>query len=335
MVRVAINGFGRIGRMVLKAGITNPFREMGESEIEFVAINDLTDTKTLTHLFKYDSVHGAFKGNILHGHNEIIINNKHIKVFSEKDPEKLPWGDLRIDVVIESTGLFRKKEDAKKHLRAGAKKVLITAPGKGVDFSFVKGVNEHLYNREIHHIVDNASCTTNCLAPIVKVLNDNFGIEKGFMTTVHAYTADQKLIDAPHKDLRRGRSAAINIVPTTTGATIAVERIIPELKGKLGGMAMRVPVANGSITDFVAILNKEVSVEEINSLFRNVSEQHLKGVLEYSKEPLVSTDIIGNSNSCIFDSLSTQVNGLLIKVIGWYDNEWGYSSRIIEILKIL
>ncbi|MBU1201752.1 MAG: type I glyceraldehyde-3-phosphate dehydrogenase [Nanoarchaeota archaeon] len=328
MVRVAINGFGRIGRMVLKAGIDC-------SNIEFVAINDLTDTKTLAHLFKRDSVQGMFKGSISYTDKSLVINNKEILVFSEKNPESLPWKNLNVDIVVESTGFFTKKDDAVKHLNAGAKKVLITAPGKGVDFSFVKGVNEHLYKKEKHHIVDNASCTTNCLAPMVKVLNDNFGVESGFMTTVHAYTADQRLIDAPHKDLRRARSAAINIVPTTTGAAIAVGKVIPELAGKLDGMALRVPVADGSITDFVGILKKEVSIEQVNQLFKSVSEHELRGVLEYSEEPLVSTDIVGNSHSCIFDSQLTKVSGRLVKVVGWYDNEWGYSNRIIDIIKLL
>jgi glyceraldehyde 3-phosphate dehydrogenase len=334
-MKIAINGFGRIGRMVLKAGLNNPFHEMDKSGLEFVAINDLTDTKTLAHLLKFDSVHGKFKGEITHTQNSIIINGTEIRVFSEKNPENLPWKDLGVDIVVEATGIFRKKEDAEKHLRAGAKKVLISAPGKGVDFSFVMGVNEHEYNKDTHHIVDNASCTTNCLAPMVKVLNDNYGVEKGFMTTVHAYTADQRLIDAPHKDLRRARSAAINIVPTTTGAAIAVGKVIPELHSKLDGMAMRVPVPDGSITDFVATLKQDVSSEEVKRLFKNVSQSHLKGIMEYSEDPLVSSDIVGNPHSCIFDAESLKVNGNLVKVVGWYDNEWGYSNRIIDVLKRL
>lgn len=335
MVRVAINGFGRIGRMVLRAWMTHPFHEMGEEQLEFVAVNDLTDTKTLAHLFKYDSVHGIFKGSIEYTEHSIIIDGKEIKVFAERDPENLPWNELNIDIVVESTGFFRKKEDAEKHIRAGAKKVLISAPGKGTDFSIVLGVNEHEYDKEKHHVIDNASCTTNCLAPMVKVLNDNYGIESGFMTTVHGYTADQRIVDAPHKDLRRSRSAAINIVPTTTGAASAVGKVIPSLAGKLDGMAMRVPVPDGSITDFVAILKEEVCVEEINMLFKNVAEHHMKGILEYSDEPLVSTDIIGNKHSCILDALSTKVNGRLVKIVGWYDNEWGYSNRIVDVLRIL
>ncbi|MBC8494955.1 type I glyceraldehyde-3-phosphate dehydrogenase [archaeon] len=335
MVRVAINGFGRIGRMVLRAWMTHPFHEMGEEQLEFVAVNDLTDTKTLAHLFKYDSVHGIFKGSVEHTEHSIIIDGKEIKVFAERDPENLPWNELNIHIVVESTGFFRKKEDAEKHIRAGAKKVLISAPGKGTDFSIVLGVNEHEYDKEKHHVIDNASCTTNCLAPMVKVLNDNYGIESGFMTTVHGYTADQRIVDAPHKDLRRSRSAAINIVPTTTGAASAVGKVIPSLAGKLDGMAMRVPVPDGSITDFVAILKEKVCVEEINMLFKNVAEHHMKGVLEYSNEPLVSTDIIGNKHSCILDALSTKVNGRLVKIVGWYDNEWGYSNRVVDVLRIL
>ncbi|MFC2134642.1 type I glyceraldehyde-3-phosphate dehydrogenase [Bacteroidota bacterium] len=330
MVRVAINGFGRIGRMVLKAGLLSNF-----SGLEFVAVNDLTDTKTLAHLLKYDSVHGKFNKKIEHTENSIVIDGKEIKVFSERDPEKLPWKKLKVDVVVESTGFFRKKEDAMKHVKAGAKKVIISAPGKETDFSVVMGVNEHHYNEKEHVIIDNVSCTTNCLAPMVKVLNDNFGIEHGFMTTVHAYTSDQRLIDAPHSDLRRARSAAVNIVPTTTGAAVAVGKVIPELNGCLDGMAMRVPVADGSITDFVAVLKKEVTVEQINDLFKQVSEHHLKGILEYSEEPLVSTDIIGNSHSCIFDAGSTKVIGKMVKVVGWYDNEWGYSNRVIDVIRML
>lgn len=336
MVRIAINGFGRIGRMVLKAAFVNPFHELDNSNVEFVAVNDLMDTKTLAHLFKYDTVHGTYKGKVEHTDHSLIIDSREIKVFSEKDPETLPWKDLGVDVVVESTGFFRKREGAEKHLIAGAKKVLITAPGKDVDFSMVLGVNEHNYDKENHHIIDNASCTTNCLAPMAKVLNDNFGIEKGFMTTVHAYTGDQNLVDGPHpKDMRRARSAAANIVPTSTGAAIAVGKVIPELNGKLDGMAMRVPIPDGSITDLTAVLEKEVSAEEVNELFRNVAGSHLKNILEYSEEPLVSSDIIGNPNSCIFDAESTKTNGKLVKIVGWYDNEWGYSNRVVDVLKIL
>jgi glyceraldehyde 3-phosphate dehydrogenase len=328
MVRVAINGFGRIGRMVFRAG----FNKEG---IEFVAFNDLTDTKTLAHLLKYDSVHGKFDGEVSYDDKNLIVNGKPIRVFAERDPENLPWKDLNIDVVVESTGFFRKRDLAMKHINAGAKKVLISAPSPDADFDIVLGVNEHLYDKEKHHIISNASCTTNCLAPIVKVLNDNFGVEKGFMTTVHAFTGDQRMVDAPHKDLRRARAGAVNITPTTTGAAVAVTKVIPELHGKLDGMAMRVPVPDGSITDFVAILKREVTVDEVNELFKNVSQHHLKGILEYVEDPIVSTDIIGNPHSSIFDSLSTKVMGNMVKVVSWYDNEWGYSNRMIDVIRLL
>ena len=333
MIKVAINGFGRIGRMVLKAGLN-------DSDIEFVAINDLTDNGTLAHLFKYDSVHGKFKGTVEATANSLTINGKEIKAFAEKDPENLPWKDLDIDIVVESTGFFRTNAKAEKHLKAGAKKVLISAPAKTEEScdiklnTLVKGVNEENYDGET--IVSNASCTTNCLAPMVKVLNDNFKIKTGFMTTIHAYTSDQRLLDAPHKDMRRARNAATNIVPTTTGAAIAVTKVIPELKGKLDGMAIRVPVPDGSVTDFVCEIEKETTVEDINKLFKSVSKNELKDILEYSDEPLVSSDIIGNPHSVIFDSMSTKViNGKFIKILGWYDNEWGYSSRMIDIIKII
>jgi len=329
MVRVAINGFGRIGRQVLQAGINDP-------DIEWIAVNDLTDTKTLAHLLKYDSVHGKSKYPVEARPDGIVINGKFIKVLSEKDPEKLPWKDLNIDIVVESTGFFTEREGAEKHLKAGAKKVLISAPAKGVDITIVKGVNEHTYNKNKHHIISNASCTTNCLAPMVKVLNDNFGIVHGFMTTAHAYTADQRLVDAPHKDLRRARTAAVSIVPTTTGAAKTVGEVIPEMKGKLDGMALRVPVPDGSVTDFVCTLKKTTTIEEINSLFKSVSEHHLKGVVEYCEDPIVSADIIHNSHSVVFDSLSTMViDGTFIKVVGWYDNEWGYSCRMVDVIKLL
>ena len=329
MVKVAINGFGRIGRQVLQAGISDP-------DIEWVAINDLTDTKTLAHLLKYDSVHKKSQYSVESTPDGIVVAGKFIKVFAEKDPEKLPWKDLSVDVVVESTGFFTEREGAEKHLKAGAKKVLISAPAKNPDITLVKGVNEHSYDKNKHNIISNASCTTNCLAPMVKVLNDNFGIIHGFMTTVHAYTADQRLVDAPHKDLRRARSAALSIIPTTTGAAKAVTEVIPELKGKLDGLALRVPVPDGSITDFVCELKKSVTIEEINQLFKNVSQHHLKDVLEYSEEPLVSADIIHNNHSVVFDSMSTMViDGRFVKIIGWYDNEWGYSCRMVDIIKIL
>jgi glyceraldehyde 3-phosphate dehydrogenase len=329
MVRVAINGFGRIGRMVYQAGFNDP-------DIEWVAINDLTDTKTLAHLLKYDSVHRRFPADVTYDDKNIIVNGKYIRVLAEKDPEKLPWADMRIDVVVESTGFFTERDGAMKHIKAGAKKVLISAPAKGVDITIVKGVNEHLYNKDKHVIISNASCTTNCLAPIVKVLNDNFGVVHGFMNTTHAYTADQRLVDAPHKDLRRARSAALSIVPTTTGAAKTVGEVIPELKGKLDGISLRVPVPDGSIVDFVCEVKRDTTIEEINSLFKNVAGSHLRGVLEYSEEPLVSADIIHNPHSCIFDALSTNIiEKRFVRVIGWYDNEWGYSCRMIDIIKIL
>lgn len=330
MVKVAINGFGRIGRMVFRAAY-----EQGFNGLDIVAVNDLTDTKTLAHLLKYDSVHGRFKGDVHFDDHSIYVNGKQIKVFAEKDPVNLPWSNLGVDVVAECTGLFRTKETAGKHLQAGAKKVLISAPAKDADLDIVLGVNDSKYNKNEHHIISNASCTTNCLAPVVKVLNDNFGLERGFMTTVHAFTADQRMVDAPHKDLRRARTAAVNITPTTTGAAVAVTKVIPELNGKLDGMAMRVPVADGSLTDFVAVLKKEVSVEEINNLFKNVSQYHLKGILEYTEDPIVSTDIIGNPNSSIFDALSTKVNGTLVKIVAWYDNEMGYSHRMVDVIRKL
>ncbi|GIU69432.1 MAG: glyceraldehyde-3-phosphate dehydrogenase [Candidatus Woesearchaeota archaeon] len=329
MIRVAINGFGRIGRQVLQAGINDP-------NIEWVAINDLTDTKTLAHLLKYDSVHGISKYSVEATNDGIIVAGKFIKVLTEKDPEKLPWKELNIDVAVESTGLFTDRTGAIKHINAGAKKVLISAPAKNPDITIVKGVNEHLYDKNKHHIISNASCTTNCLAPIVKVLNDNFGIVHGFMTTVHAYTADQRLVDAPHKDLRRARSAAVSTVPTTTGAAKTVAEVVPELKGKLDGIALRVPVPDGSITDFVCEVKKDVTIEEINTLFRNVSQYHLKGIIQYSEEPLVSADIIHNSHSAIFDSeLTMVIDKRFVKVIAWYDNEWGYSNRMIDVIKII
>lgn len=326
MIKVAINGFGRIGRMVLRAG--------QNQNIEFVAVNDLTDTKTLAHLLKYDSTHGKLQQKITHDENNIYIDGKQIKVYKEKNPENLPWKELQIDVVIESTGLFLTKEKASQHIKAGAKKVILSAPAKDTDIlTIVKGVNEHLYQGET--IISNASCTTNCLAPLVKVLDDNFGVEKGFMTTVHAYTADQRLVDGPHSDLRRARSAATNIVPTTTGAAKAVGLVMPNLKGKLDGMALRVPVQDGSITDFNVILKKETTTQEINNLFKEVAKHHLKGVLEYCDEPIVSQDIVGNPASSIFDAQSTMAQGNLVKVVSWYDNEWGYSNRLIDLIKIV
>ncbi|HII88512.1 TPA: type I glyceraldehyde-3-phosphate dehydrogenase, partial [Candidatus Woesearchaeota archaeon] len=315
-IKVAINGFGRIGRLVLRAGIN-------EKELDFVAINDLTESKTLAYLFTHDSVHGHFEGSVQVATDSITIDGKKIKVLSEKDPSKLPWKDLGVDVVIESSGIFTDREGATKHILAGAKKVLISAPGKNMDITIVQGVNEKLYDKNKHHIISNASCTTNCLAPVVKVLNDNFGLEHGFMCTIHAYTADQRLVDAPHKDLRRARTAATSIVPTTTGAAKSVGEVIPELKGKLDGVSMRVPIPDGSITYFTANLKKDATIDEINKLFKSVAENEMKNVLEYSEDELVSADIIGNSHSSIFDSKLTKViDGKLVQVVSWYDNEW-------------
>ncbi len=328
MVRVAINGFGRIGRLVLRAGIN-------DKKIQFVAVNDLTDTETLAHLIEFDSVHGRFQGKVKAQGNNLIINGKKISVFSEKDPKQLPWKELKIDVVIESTGIFRTKDLAEQHLIAGAKKVIISAPCKGEKpiKTIVVGVNDNSYNKKKDDIISTASCTTNCLTPVAKVLNDKFGIARGFLTTVHAYTADQRIVDAPHKDQRRARAAAINIVPTTTGATQATAEVIPSLKGKMDGLAMRVPIPNGSLVDFVAVLKKKANVKQINNAMKSAAKGKLKGILEYSEEPLVSTDIIGNPASSIFDSQLTQVVGNMVKVVAWYDNEWGYSCRMVDMIK--
>ncbi|MBD3304428.1 type I glyceraldehyde-3-phosphate dehydrogenase [Candidatus Woesearchaeota archaeon] len=328
MANYAINGFGRIGRQVFQIAV--------QQKLNIVAINDLTDTKTLAHLLKYDSVYGKYPGKVSYDQDHLIINNKKIKVYAEKDPAKLPWKRLKVDVVAECTGAFTDRQGAGKHLKAGAKKVLISAPAKQPDVTVVLGVNFDKYNKKKHKIISNASCTTNCIAPIVKVLNDAFGIESGFMTTVHAYTASQKLVDGPHKkDIRRGRAAAVNIVPTTTGATKAVTETIPELDKKLDGMAIRVPVVCGSICQFSAVLKKNATAEQVNSAFKKAA-QKIKGILEYSEEPLVSTDIIQNPHSCIFDSLSTQTVGKKqVNVCGWYDNEWGYSARMVDLMKKL
>ncbi len=329
MVKVAINGFGRIGRMVFRAMLNDP-------QIDVVAINDLTNTKTLAYLLKYDSVHGKLNATIKATDNSLIINSKEIKVFAQKDPLQLPWRQLDIDVVVESTGFFTKRADASKHLQAGAKKILISAPSADADITIVKGVNEQMYDKNKHHIVNNASCTTNCLAPIVKVLEDNFGVVHGFMTTVHSYTADQHLVDAPHSDLRRARSAAVSLVPTSTGAAKAVAEVIPQLKGKLDGLAVRAPTPDGSFTDFVCTLKKPVTKEQVNWLFSEVSKYHLKGIIEYTDEAIVSVDIIGNPNSCIFDSSLTHViDGVFLKIGAWYDNEWGYSNRMVDVIKVM
>lgn len=325
-VKVGINGFGRIGR--------NVFRVMVErKDIEIVSINDLTDSKSLAHLLKYDTVHGRFKGTVEAKDGALIVNGKEIKLTAEKDPTKLPWGKLNVDIVLESTGIFTSREACAKHLEAGAKKVLLSAPAKDkVDATIVLGVNTNCLKAE-HKIISNASCTTNCLAPISKVLNDNFIIEKGFMTTVHAYTNDQSVADFIHSDLRRARAAAANIIPTSTGAAKAIGEVIPELKGKLDGMAMRVPVPNGSITDLVVSVKKDTTVEEVNAAMKKAAEGEMKGILEYCEDPIVSSDIIDNPHSSIVDSDSTKViQGNLVKVVSWYDNEWGYSNRVVDLI---
>jgi glyceraldehyde 3-phosphate dehydrogenase len=327
-IKVGINGFGRIGRNVFRAGLK-------DKEIDFVAVNDITDAETLAHLLKYDSIYGILPGVKAEG-DTIFVQERSLKVLKEKDPSNLPWRKLGVDIVIESTGIFIDKEGATKHLTAGAKKVIISAPAKNEDITIVMGVNEDKYLPEKHRIISNASCTTNCLAPVAKVLNDFFGIEKGTMTTIHSYTADQRLMDSPHKDLRRARAAALSIIPTKTGATQAVSLVIPELKGKLNGMAFRVPTPNVSVVDLAVLLKRKVSVEEINQAFKEASQGDLKGILDYTEEPLVSKDFNGNSNSSIVDGLSTMViDDNLAKIIAWYDNEWGYSCRIIDLLKYI
>ncbi len=324
-VKVGINGFGRIGRLVFRRCL-----ELGG--FDFVGINDLTDAKTLAHLLKYDSVHGKFKGEIKVEGNDIIVNGDRITISAERDPANLQWKKLGTDIVIEATGIFRTKEACMKHIDAGAKKVILTVPSKGdVDATVVLGVNDDVIKGD-EKVISNASCTTNCLAPMVKVLNDVFGIEKGFMTTVHSYTNDQRLLDLPHSDLRRARSAALSIIPTTTGAAKAVTKVIPELKGRLDGYSLRVPTPDGSITDFVVVLKKEVTAEDVNAAVKKAAEGKMKGILEYTEDPIVSADIVGNSASCVFDSLSTMVLGNLVKVVGWYDNEWGYSCRVVDLL---
>ncbi len=326
-IKVAINGFGRIGRLVFK-------RMMQDGEIEVVALNDLTDNKTLAHLLKYDTIHGRYPGSVTAREDGIEVDGFFIKIFEERDPANLPWKELNVDYVIESTGVFRKREQIAKHLEAGAKKVVLTVPAKDeIDATIVLGVNEETLKPE-HQIVSNASCTTNCLAPVAKVLNDAFGIDHGLMTTVHSYTNDQKVLDLPHSDLRRARAAAANIIPTTTGAAIAVGKVIPELNGKLDGMALRVPTFDGSLVDLVAVLKKDVTREEVNEAVRKAAEGQMKGILEYTEDPIVSSDIIDNFHSSIFDALSTMViENRTVKIISWYDNEWGYSCRVVDLLK--
>lgn len=329
-IKVGINGFGRIGRNSLKAAFEK------HPEIEVVAINDLYDTKTLAHLFKYDSVFGVFDGEVEAKESSFVVNGKEIKIFAEKDPENIPWGDLGVDIVIESTGIFRSKEQAQKHINAGAKKVIISAPAKNEDITIVLGVNEDKYNPKEHHIISNASCTTNCLAPVAKVLMDNFGIEKGLMNTIHSYTNDQRILDLPHKDLRRARAAALSIIPTTTGAAKAVALVIPELEGKLNGFALRVPTPTVSIVDLSCQLQKSATAEQINEALKEAAEGKMKGVLGYTEEPLVSMDFKGSPYSSIVDALSTMViQDDFIKVIAWYDNEWGYSHRVMDLAEYI
>jgi glyceraldehyde 3-phosphate dehydrogenase len=323
--KIAINGFGRIGRNVLRAAT-----EKG-ADLEFVAINDITDAGTLAHLLKYDSLYGQF-GEVAVGDNAIIVNGKEIKVFSERDPGQIPWGDVGAEIVIEGTGLFRKRDDAAKHLRDSVKKVIITAPAKGPDVTVCLGVNEETYDPAQHAIISNASCTTNCLAPVAKVLNNAFGIERGLMTTIHSYTNGQKILDLPHKDLRRARAADLSMIPTTTGAAVAVGLVLPEVQGKLDGFAIRVPTPTVSVVDLTATFEKDVTAEEINAAVKAAADNELKGILQYCEEPLVSIDFVKNSHSSIFDSMFTKtISSNMAKILSWYDNEWGYSSRTVDL----
>ncbi|MBS7615964.1 type I glyceraldehyde-3-phosphate dehydrogenase [Candidatus Bathyarchaeota archaeon] len=329
-IKVAINGFGRIGRLLYRAAIER------KAKIDFVAINDVADAKTLAHLLKYDSVHGRFNADIQVKGDNIIVNGKELKVLSQKDPAMLPWKDMDVYLAVESTGLFTKREDAAKHLQAGAKKVLISAPAENPDITIVLGVNHDKYDHKNHNILSNASCTTNCVAPVTKVLQENFGVKAGLMTTAHAYTNDQRIQDLIHKDLRRARAGAINIIPTTTGAARAAGLVLPELKGKLDGIALRVPVPNVSITDLTAVLEKNVTKEEVNEAFKKAAKGSLKGILEYTEDPIVSTDVNHTSYSAIVDGLSTMVvAGNLVKVLAWYDNEWGFSCRMVELIELI
>ncbi len=326
-IRIGINGFGRIGRLVLRAA--------SSQGIDVVAVNDLTDAGTLAHLLKYDSAQGHYPGEVMHTEQALIVDGKEIGVLSEQDPAELPWKSLGVNAVVESTGLFTDADSAGKHVDAGAERVVISAPAKGDLPTVVMGINDDILGPQ-DRVISNASCTTNCLAPMAKVLNDAFGMERGLMTTIHAYTGDQQLIDAPHKDLRRARSAAVSMVPTTTGAASAVGKVIPELDGKLDGMAVRVPVPDGSFTDFVAVVQESVSAEVVNAVFKNAAGSYLKGILEYTEDPLVSVDIVGNPHSCIFDSqITTVLGGNLVKVCGWYDNEWGYANRCVDLIRKL
>lgn len=328
-VKVAINGFGRIGRLVMRAGLKN-------KDVEFVAVNDITDTKTLAHLLKYDSVHGIIDADVKAKDNSFVVNGKEIKTYAIREPESLPWKDLGVDVVLESTGKFTDRTGAEKHLTAGAKKVIISAPAKGPDVTFVLGVNQEVYDKSKHHVISMGSCTTNCLAPIVKILQKEYGVEYGLMTTIHSFTNDQVVLDEPHKDLRRARAAALSMIPTTTGAAKAISEVIPELKGKLDGLSIRVPTPNVSIIDFVATLSTKVTKEEVNGKFRAYAEGPMKGILACCDEPLVSKDFNGNPHSSTVDMENTYViGGNMIKVLSWYDNEWGFSNRMLELLSFV
>jgi glyceraldehyde 3-phosphate dehydrogenase len=328
-IRVGINGFGRIGRQVLRAA-----KQQNVADIEFVAVNDLTDTKTLAHLFKYDSVHRTYQGDVEAGNGSIIVDGAEVKVFAEKDPSALKWRDLDVDVVLESTGRFTSADAARKHIDAGAKKVIISAPAKGEDITIVMGVNETKYDSAKHTIISNASCTTNCLVPMVKVVKDAFGFVRGSMVTIHSYTNDQNVLDLPHKDLRRARAAALSIIPTTTGAAKATSLVMPELKGKIDGISIRVPTPDVSLTDLAVVVDKPVTMEQVNAAFKAAADGPMNGILQYTDEELVSADYIGNPHSCILDAKSTNVvDGLLIKVSGWYDNEWGYACRCVDLLR--
>ncbi|HIM79291.1 MAG TPA: type I glyceraldehyde-3-phosphate dehydrogenase [Dehalococcoidia bacterium] len=329
--RVGINGFGRIGRLVLRAT-----KERYPDKLEIVAVNDLTDAKTNAHLLKYDTTYGGYPGHVEASNGDLVVDGRSIRVFSERDPAKIPWSEMGVDLVVESTGLFTDAEKAGGHLEGGAKKVIISAPARGEDLTIVLGVNEHLYDGANHKIVSNASCTTNCFATMVKVLHDSFGVEHGVMSTIHSYTNDQAILDQRHSDLRRARAAAANIIPTSTGAARAVGLVLPELNGKLDGIAFRVPTITGSITDFVATVSRDVTVDEINAAYQEAADGKMKGILEYSDEPLVSSDFKGNSHSCIIDGLSTMVmQGRMVKVMGWYDNEWGYSCRTADLCALI
>ena len=329
-IKVGINGFGRIGRNFFRAA-----KQQG-IDIDFVAVNDITNARTLAHLLKYDSVLGTFPGEVTATETSIFADGDELKVLAEKDPASLPWKELGAQIVIESTGLFTKREAADKHIAAGAEKVIISAPAKGEDITMVLGVNDDAYDPKSHNVISNASCTTNCVVPMAKVLDDAFGIDQGFMTTIHAYTNDQRILDLPHEDLRRARAAAINIIPTSTGAARTTGVVIPHLKGRVDGLAMRVPIPDGSVTDLVATLNREASIEEVNAAYRSAAERGpLAGKLVYTEDPIVSSDIVGSPASCTFDALSTMAMGTMVKVLGWYDNEWGYSHRLVDLTRLV